>query len=36
MTATTTAPIATPTVRAEKRPSGRMRAWATRAPSSPP
>jgi sorbitol/mannitol transport system permease protein len=36
MTATTTAPTAAaPSVRAEKRPSNRMRAWATRAPLLP-
>jgi sorbitol/mannitol transport system permease protein len=37
MTATTTAPIAAPppSVRTEKRPSGRLRAWATRAPLLP-
>lgn len=36
MTATTTAPTAAPSVqRAEKRPSDRLRAWATRAPLLP-
>ncbi|AVH59430.1 MULTISPECIES: carbohydrate ABC transporter permease [Streptomyces] len=35
MTATTTAPIAVPSVRAAKRPPGRLRAWATRAPLLP-
>ena len=35
MTATTTAPVAAPPVRTEKRPSGRLRAWATRAPLLP-
>ena len=36
MTATTTAPTAAaPSVRAEKRPSNRMRAWTTRAPLLP-
>ncbi|MDW4907212.1 sugar ABC transporter permease [Streptomyces sp. ADMS] len=36
MTATTTAPTAAaPAVRAPKRPSGRLRAWATRAPLLP-
>ncbi|MEU8983257.1 sugar ABC transporter permease [Streptomyces sp. NPDC048309] len=35
MTATTTAPMATTSVRAAHRPSGRLRAWATRAPLLP-
>ena len=35
MTATTTAPIAAPSIRTEKPPSGRLRAWATRAPLLP-
>lgn len=35
MTATTTAPVATTPVHTAKRPSGRLRAWATRAPLLP-
>ncbi|WP_327427799.1 MULTISPECIES: carbohydrate ABC transporter permease [unclassified Streptomyces] len=35
MTAATTAPMATTSVRATRRPSGRLRAWATRAPLLP-
>lgn len=35
MTATTTAPLATPTVHTARQPSNRLRAWATRAPLLP-